>query len=138
MASNLDVFRPDGSPRPVEEAPPLRAINGEHIKNMEEIVRDPTNNELRYREVNASPVKDDDDRIIGAVSVVRDITDSEKAEEVLQRNEPKYRFFRTDDAIRQIDDSIQIQETVIRLLGRHLQANRVFYSEIVVRGDIEI
>ncbi len=28
IASRLEVFRPDGSPRPVEEAPPLRALRG--------------------------------------------------------------------------------------------------------------
>ena len=88
LASNLDVYRSDGSPRPVEEAPPLRALKGEIIKNLEEIILIPSSNELRYRQVNASPVKDSDDNIIGSVSVVRDITENKKIQEklVLQSN----------------------------------------------------
>ena len=47
LASNLEVYRPDGSPRPVEEAPPLRALLGEVVKNQEEIIRTPVHGELR-------------------------------------------------------------------------------------------
>ncbi len=89
MASNLEVYRPDGSPRPVDEAPPLRALNGEIIRNLEEIILIPSRNELRYRQVNASPVKDRDDNIIGSVSVVRDITESKKTEENLKKSEER-------------------------------------------------
>ena len=39
FAASLEVFRPDGSPRPVDEAPPLRSLRGETVKNMEEIIR---------------------------------------------------------------------------------------------------
>ncbi len=41
FAASLEVFRPDGSPRPVDEAPPLRALRGETVKNLEEIIKDP-------------------------------------------------------------------------------------------------
>ena len=90
LASNLEVYRSDGSPRPVEEAPPLRALKGEIVKNLEEIIRTPSRNELRYRQVNASPVKDSDDNIIGSVAVVRDITESKKTEKCLKESELKY------------------------------------------------
>ena len=80
MALDLEVFRSDGSVRPVEEAPPLRALKGETIKNVEEIVRTPSQKELRYRQINASPVKDANGNIIGSVSVVRDITERKKVE----------------------------------------------------------
>lgn len=75
FALGLEVFRPDGSPRPPGEAPPLRALAGETVIDMEEIVRLPRSGDLRYRLVNSSPVKDSGGRIIGCVSVVRDITD---------------------------------------------------------------
>ena len=42
LASSLEVYRPDGSPRPVDEAPPLRALKGEYVRNMEEIVVTPS------------------------------------------------------------------------------------------------
>ena len=84
FAASLEAFRPDGSPRSVEEAPPLRALKGEKISKMEEIVRTPGTGELRYRQVSANPVKDVAGNIIGSVCVVRDITDQKRAEEALQ------------------------------------------------------
>ena len=49
MASELKVLRIDGSPRPLEEAPPLKALKGEVVKGQEEMVRTPIRGELRYR-----------------------------------------------------------------------------------------
>ncbi|MGZ7047057.1 MAG: PAS domain S-box protein [Methanobacterium sp.] len=85
LAKSLEVYRPDGSPRPVEEAPPLRALKGEIVRNLEEIIRTPATNELRYRQVSASPVKDANGNIVGSVSVTRDITEIKKAEGELKR-----------------------------------------------------
>ncbi len=85
LATNLEVFRLDGSPRPVEEAPPLRALKGEVIKNQIEIVRTPRQGAMRYRQVSSSPVKDISGNIIGSVSLVRDITEQKQAEEELKR-----------------------------------------------------
>ena len=79
LARKLEVYRPDGTPRPVDEAPPLRALNGELIKLEEEIIRIPVSGELRYRQVSSSPVMDEEGNIIGSVSVVRDITDKKIA-----------------------------------------------------------
>jgi two-component system, chemotaxis family, CheB/CheR fusion protein len=79
FAASLEVFRADGSLRPVEEAPPLRALRGEVVVAQEEIVRSPSTGELRYRQVNATPVKDASGAIVGSVSVARDITDQKRA-----------------------------------------------------------
>ncbi|HME53154.1 MAG TPA: PAS domain S-box protein [Candidatus Lokiarchaeia archaeon] len=87
LTTTLEVLRSDGTPRPVEEAPPLRALAGEVITKQEEIVRTPATGELRYREVNAAPVKDVEGNIIGSVSIVRDITDRIQATETLQHSE---------------------------------------------------
>jgi PAS domain S-box-containing protein len=81
LAESLEVFRPDGSRRPVEEAPPLRALRGELVRHEEEIVRSPVTGELRHRQVSSSPVKNVDGAIIGSVSVVRDVTELKLAEE---------------------------------------------------------
>jgi PAS domain S-box-containing protein len=76
MAQSLEVLRPDGTPRPVEEAPPLRALRGEVVTRQEEIVRTPATGELRHRQVTATPVRDKGGRVIGSVSVVRDVTEA--------------------------------------------------------------
>ncbi|HEY3278365.1 MAG TPA: PAS domain S-box protein [Syntrophorhabdaceae bacterium] len=93
FAESLEVYRPDGTPRPVNEAPPLRALQGEVVRNQEELVRTPGSGELRRREVSSFPMRDSRDAIIGSVSVVRDITDRKHAEDVLRANEQKLRMF---------------------------------------------
>ena len=91
LASSLRVLRPDGSPRSVEEAPPLRALKGQVVANQEEIIETPARGELRYRQVSSAPVRDRDGNIIGSVSVVRDITQQKHAEMALREAEQKYR-----------------------------------------------
>jgi PAS domain S-box-containing protein len=86
FAKSLKVYRSDGSLRPIEETPPLRALQGEVVRNQEEIVRIPTSGELRNRQVSASPVKDATGKIIGSVSVVRDITENKRMEEEILRS----------------------------------------------------
>ncbi|MEE9911801.1 MAG: PAS domain S-box protein [Deltaproteobacteria bacterium] len=81
LAAGLEVYRPDGSLRPVEEAPPLRALRGEVVRNEEEIIRTPATGELRYRRVSSSPVRDAEGAIIGSVSVARDVTERKHSEQ---------------------------------------------------------
>ena len=75
IVSQLEVLRPDGTPRPFSEAPPVRALTGEIVRDEEQIVRVPRTGELRYRQVSSAPVRDTEGKIIGSVSVVRDVTD---------------------------------------------------------------
>jgi PAS domain S-box-containing protein len=85
IASSFEVYRSDGTPRPVEEAPPLRALKGEVLTNHEEIVKTPASGELRVRQVSAAPVRDNNGKIVGSVSVVRDITELKRLQERLQK-----------------------------------------------------
>ncbi len=85
FAASLEVLRPDGTPRPIEDAPPLRALRGEVVTQLEEIIRLPSTGELRYRQVSAAPVKDALGKIVGSVSVVRDITERKRVEDERER-----------------------------------------------------
>ena len=80
IVSDLVVLRPDGTPRPLEEAPPLRALKGELVNDEGQIVRVPRTGEFRYRQVSSAPVRNADGNVIGSVSVVRDVTESKLAE----------------------------------------------------------
>jgi PAS domain S-box-containing protein len=89
FAAGLEIYRPNGSIRSVEDAPPLRALRGEMVRNDEEIIRTPASGELRYRQISASPVRDAGGAIIGAVAVVRDVTERKEAEETLKQQSAK-------------------------------------------------
>ena len=84
VVSQLEVLRPDGTPRPFSEAPPVRALAGEVVRDEEQIVRIPRSGELRHRQVSSAPVRDGGGKIIGSVSVVRDITDKRLREKERQ------------------------------------------------------
>ena len=84
VVSQLEVLRPDGTPRPFSEAPPVRALKGEVVRDEEQIVRIPRTGELRYRQVSAAPVRDSQGQIVGSVSVVRDVTDRRMRQKELQ------------------------------------------------------
>ncbi len=85
LAATLEVYRPDGTPRPVDEAPHLRALRGEIVRNQEEIVRRPATGESHYRLVSAAPVKNGAGKILGSISIVRDITELKRAEQETAR-----------------------------------------------------
>ncbi len=106
MARSLEVLRPDGTPRPVEEAPPLRALRGEEVRDQEEIVRTPATGERRHRQVTATPVRDRSGRILGSVSVVRDVTDRRREEAALRRSEEALRM--SERRFRQLADELPV------------------------------
>ena len=85
LAETIEVLRPDGTVRPIAESPPLRALRGEIVRDQEEIVRTPASGELRHRAVNSMPVRDKSGAVVGAVSIVRDVTLQKRAESELVR-----------------------------------------------------
>ena len=136
MAAGLEVYRPDGTPRPVEEAPPLRALKGEVVRNQEEIIRTPSGSELRYREVNAAPVRDAGGNIIGSISVVRDITDRKRVEIELRKSEEALRLANEHLEQRVRERTMDLQNLAEQLERSH-HTLRKLASELVMAEERE-
>jgi len=84
LAASVEVYHPDGTPRAADESPISRALAGEEIRDLEEIVRLPVSGELRTRCVTSVPAHGPDGAIVGVVSVVRDITEAKRIEAELR------------------------------------------------------
>ncbi len=78
LVASLEILHPDGTPRPPGEAPLYRSLAGEAVSG-EEVVRHLRTGELRYRRYHAAPVRADSGAILGAVSVVSDVTGERRA-----------------------------------------------------------
>ena len=81
----LEIFEPDYTPRQLEQAPLIRALHGDVLRSVGELIRNITTGELRYREASSAPVRDTQGHIIGAVAIVRDVTERKRAEEERDR-----------------------------------------------------
>ena len=128
LVAGLEILRPDGTPRPLEEAPPLRALRGEVVRNLEEIVRAPGSGALRNRLVNSTPVVDDAGSIVGSVSTVRDITDMRRAERAARSEREKAQSYL---------DIAGVMLVAIGVDQRVLLANRKT-CEVLGRSEAEI
>ncbi|TAK36655.1 MAG: PAS domain S-box protein [Chloroflexota bacterium] len=65
----------DGRPMEIEELPQSRALMGETVIQDDEILSNLTTRRDVYIRVSASPIRDERGAVIGAVSVVRDVTE---------------------------------------------------------------
>ena len=131
IVQNLEVLRPDGTPRPLSEAPPLRALEGEVIRGEEQLVRIPRSGELRHRQVSSAPVRGSDGEIIGSVSVVRDITDQRRIDAGLRaRSARSSALVRLGDRFRSLTDPAEIAFTAARILGETLGVKGCGYGTI--------
>lgn len=67
-----------------------------------------------------------------AALVLRDVTSRTRADAALRESEELQAFLlRLGDALRPLSDPIAIQEVAVCLLGRHLEASRAHYAEVV-------
>jgi PAS domain S-box-containing protein len=143
LAESLEVYRPDGSPRPIEETPPLRALQGEVVTNQEEIIRTPARGGMRFRQVSAAPVRDVAGKIIGSVSVVRDITEGKRMEEELRksRDELEMRVQERTSELSRAAETLRVENIQRRQLEDTLRESekqvRFFASQCLTAQETE-
>jgi two-component system CheB/CheR fusion protein len=90
----------------VTEDPLVRAIQGEDLVEAQLFVKNANRPNGVWLSVVASPLRDRDGSVIGGVSVLRDITESKRAEDALRDSEERLRAIVTTaaDAIVTIDE----------------------------------
>jgi PAS domain S-box-containing protein len=81
--------------------------------------------------VTVSPVKNALGAVIGASKILRDITESKRAEQAARENEKRKSFLLGfADALKPLRDPDDIKETASALLGREIGGDQVLYAEI--------
>jgi PAS domain S-box-containing protein len=134
IVGRLEVLRADGTPRPLHEAPPLRALAGEVIRDEAQIVRIPRTGEWRYRQVSAAPVRDAAGEIIGSVSVVRDVTEERRAlAQLHERAARSATLLQLGDEFQRLREPTELAAAAARTLGVALGASHCEYC--AVEGD---
>ncbi len=123
--AGLQVMRGDGSIRPPSEAPPLRALAGEIVRDEEQIVHTPHSGELRHRQVSASPVRNAQGEIIGSVSVVRDITERKRTESALQEADRRKSVF-----LATLSHELRNPLAPIRTAARLLESEQLSHADL--------
>ncbi len=85
LMDTMEILEMDGSPRKYENIPLIRSLKGETVRG-QEMMRNSLTGEIKVREITSSPIRSKN-QILGAVAVVRDITDQKRYEEQLRENE---------------------------------------------------
>ncbi|HEY3451046.1 MAG TPA: PAS domain S-box protein [Myxococcales bacterium] len=78
-ARHLDIRLPSGEPAALEELPLSRSLRGETLTGVELVFRPPSGREVHVLE-NAAPLRDAEERVVGAVLALQDITALRKQE----------------------------------------------------------
>jgi PAS domain S-box-containing protein len=116
LYKKLEVRRPDGTLFPIEESPTLRALHGEKIKNVEQVLETPSTGELWHREVSAAPLTDSAGKMFGVLTVVHDITRRKKNEEHIRKLNRLYAVLSgISETIVRVKDSNAMLEAACRI-----------------------
>jgi PAS domain S-box-containing protein len=120
---------PDGSPYDLLDYPSRRALfRGETVR-AEPMVFWRGDGRLIDLEMHAGPVRNEAGDIFAAVAVALDVTER-------RQNEVRQAFlFRLQDQLRALTEPREILAAAATLLGRHLGAARIGYSEVQPDGD---
>lgn len=107
LAAGYDWCRPDGiAEYSYDERPLVRALNGESVTDIDAVIRCTEKNVNLAVNCSAAPLTDASGRIVGAVSVFRNVGDSKRALQELHNAEQHFKLLvegTTDYAIFMLD-----------------------------------
>jgi signal transduction histidine kinase len=121
----LEIFTPDGRPRAQEDAPLFRSLRGEALKDIEEIVRHPETGRMMYRQASSAPLKSEAGDIVGAVAVVRDITERKNLENELMDNQRQLRSMALELVLTEERERKKLAEDLHDSIGQHLALSKL-------------
>ena len=125
------VFYPDGTtPVPTDELGIVRAVRGESVQDLELFIRNPNVPDGVYVSVNASPVRDASQKVVGGVAVFRDVSERRMQEEALTQAFAHGRLEVIDDLLHNIGNAINSVATGVDTLYGWFEDN-----ELVRRFD---
>lgn len=79
------LFEDDGiTPLTLKKYPLVRALKGEAVRYFEMVIRNDELSDIKFVSVNAAPLKNEQEQIIGAVGTFHDITRNKRSEEILE------------------------------------------------------
>jgi diguanylate cyclase (GGDEF)-like protein/PAS domain S-box-containing protein len=148
LASNFQWFQSDGQTAyPDQNHPLLRALNGEKVLDFEAVLRHIDRSVSLIVNCSSAPLKDADGRIVGAVKVFRDVTESKIALQELRNTEQHFKLLvegTTDYAIFMLNANGHIvswnpgAQRILgyeerEVIGRHVS---IFYTpEDIIKGE---
>lgn len=121
--------------------PGARALRGERVIPGQEMLYTDDDGRENWMNVATAPTFDGAGRVTGAVTVISDINERKRSADALRESEVRQAFLlKLSDALRPLADPVEIQEVATRVLGEHLKANRVAYTQVteneyIIEGD---
>lgn len=87
--------------------------------------------ETVYFDISYSAVRDGSGKVEAVLCIVAETTGRVRATQILADNEERQALLlKLSDALREVDDAVQIQSVAASTLGKHLGTHRVFYGEV--------
>lgn len=90
-----------------------------------------------YFNFSLEPLRNDLGRIYAVMATSYDITEQVEARKKIEENEKQKAFLlKLSDAIKELINPVDIQLTACRILGEHVNVNRVLYGEVIDEEQI--
>lgn len=123
-AEHYNVRELDGTLMSSEQLPLSRALQGEQVTELEHIIEG-TNGELIRVSASANPIYAEDDNIIGAIAIFRDVTERRKREDAYRQRlhelEELRKLARATGLVR---EEKALYKTIVTRLARLLQTEQ--------------